>query len=725
MSRNSLSFVILILFILFYPTSSLSVENATPPLLDEKILENIANEVSGSICFEHIRYLSTLHRIWGSKGYHQAAQYLVDKCVEYGLKGAKIEQYPLKTEKEFWKYIGGYRYLWDLKSGELRLVEPYPMLISHYENAPTTVARGSSSTNTTAELVYVGRGDSEEDYKGKDVKGKIVLFESGSGMVVHELAVHKFGALGTVRFTNWPQYPEEEEAIRGLPIWPYQLKDKKPTFGFNISQKKGLFLKDLLENGEKVVVSGKIEAEMKEDGDFELPTAVIPGTDYPEEEFILCAHLDHPKPGAHDNASGCAVLVEIGRTLSSLIQQNIIAPPKRTIRFMWVPHMSGLYMYFLHHPEKIGKVKGGSNFDCVGADPDKYPLKFYAALPPASLPSLLTDITNNLVEYFNNKLDTSIYGGPVKDLLFSPEGSRNMFSTTFRPDRGGGSDQDLAHTWPLNIPFVYFHDWPMPPRHSQINFLEYMDRTNLRRVSYLGAIISYAFITADEEMAPDLLNEIQYRGESRLKKELILAKHLIRKSTLQDIHQNYDRGKKLLSWGKIREKGIASSLKEFISDKRSLTLLFSEHKHLLEKSCDDYQNQLRRYYEIKCQRLNIQPFKKPFGLEKSSWAKIIPVINPDMKIFPGCSRNYGYFRDTLGDDYNERYKDVISVLRRKGLKDSFNYIDGQRTIVDIYNAVQAELWSGNYTERYYVSFENMANYFRMLKDAGIITFKNK
>ncbi|UCC39687.1 MAG: DUF4910 domain-containing protein [Candidatus Aminicenantes bacterium] len=721
MNRIRGAFFLFFLFIQFFSVFALAEENSTPPVLDEKIIERIVDEVSGSICFEHVRYLSTLHRIWGSRDYHQAAQYTIDKSVEYGLKEAKIEKYPLKRANDaYWKHISGFFHLWDLEKGELRLVEPYPMLISHYENAPTSVAGGSRSTNKTAELIYIGRGDSEKNYKGKEVKGKIVLFDKGSGRVGHELAVHKFGALGTIYFTNWPQYPEEEDAIRGLSIWPYRDRTKTPTFGFNISQKQGLFLKMLLDKGEKVVISVSIKADEKEEGAFELATAVIPGFVYPEEEFIVYAHLDHPKPGAHDNASGCAVLLEIARTLNSLIERKIISPPKRTIRFMWLPHMSGLYMYFFHHPEKIGKIKGGCNFDCVGANPAKYPLKFYVALPPLSLPTFLTDITNNLVSHFMHMLT----GSSAKYRLFSPEGSRNMFSVAFRPDRGGVSDQDLAHTWPLNIPSIYFYDSPLPPRHSQINFLEYIDRTNLRRTSFLGAIISYAFAAADEEMVPSLLNEIHFRGGIRLRRELLLAKNLIERSNLEDIHQNLNKGKRLLKWGKNREKEIASSLERIVLKNTSLIALISEYKRLLEKNHDDFLNQLIVYYELKCRRLNVHPLKEFSVEDKSHWANIIPVINLEMKIFPGCSNNSGYFRDTLGEDFADRYKGVGSVLWMKTLKDCFNYIDGQRTVVDIYEAVQAELWCGGYSQRYQVSFEVATNYFQMLKDANII-FLNK
>jgi DNA-binding ferritin-like protein (Dps family) len=86
------------------------------------------------------------------------------------------------------------------------------------------------------------------------------------------------------------------------------------------------------------------------------------------------------------------------------------------------------------------------------------------------------------------------------------------------------------------------------------------------------------------------------------------------------------------------------------------------------------------------------------------------------------SRNYLYFQDKLGEDVFERYEGVRSALWNKGLKDSFLYIDGHKTVKEIYDAVQSELWSGGYTQRYRVSFEIMTEYFRLLKDAGIIFF---
>ncbi|UCC38699.1 MAG: DUF4910 domain-containing protein [Candidatus Aminicenantes bacterium] len=720
MNKANKRFISCLLLLMFFLALSYMRANAQAknPVIKEGILNRIANEVSGSICFEHIRYLSTLHRTWGSRDYHRAAEYFVDKSVEYGLSEAEIEKYPVKTGREsFWMHSAGGNVPWDLRSGEFRLVEPFPMLITHYENAPSTVARGSRSTDTKAELVYVGRGDSEDDYKDIDVRGKIVLAEGGRHERVHELAVHRFGALGTVQFYNRQGNYLESEGIYWAGIMPWSHDGKKvSTFGVNLSTSRGLHLKSLLEKSDKVVVSVRIEAEIVPDGVYELATAVIPGSAKPEEEFIFYAHLDHPKPGAHDNASGDAVLLEIARTLSSLIQKEIIPPPKRSIRFMWIPHMSGLNMYFFHHQDKIGKVKGGCNVDCVGVNQSRFPTKFHVALPPHSLPTFLTDITINLVDYVNHMLTAR------QNMLFSPEGSRNEFSVTLRSYLGA-SDEYTANTNSLNIPSIYFFDSPLPPRHNQINFLEYIDRTNLKRIAYLGAIISYAYTSAGEEIVP-LLHEINYRGKERLESELLKANILIESSTAENIHQNYAKARNLLFWGSKREKGMLSSVKKFILDKKQPKLRYSEYSKLLDEYIEICQGQLRRFYEAKCKNLNVRPLKVVPKAKKldPSWEKTVPVLSPKIKGSIGYFSNY--LEDKLGEGFLTKYKGVRGSIKygNVGYYEAMNYVDGKNTVADIYEAVHSELWSGDYSAYHYLTFEEMTNFFKMLRDADVITF---
>ena len=719
-------FIIGFVFFMVLLYSSGSEKKLNPAILNQDVLEKIANEVSGRICFEHIRKLTTLHRIWGSKDYSGSAQYFINKSKEYGLKDAIIEKYSIRTGSElFWMHSTGGYVPWDCKGGELRLVKPYSMLITHYESAPSTVAVCSKSTDIEAEVIYVGKGDSKEDYKDKDVKGKIVLSENGRSEKVHELAVHHFGAAGSIHFYNLSGCFKEAEGIYWGRISPWNKDRTKPsTFGFNISTTQGLFLKNLLLKGEKVTISAEIDAEVIKNGYYELATAVIPGSVFGEEEFIFYAHLDHPKPGAHDNASGDAVLLEIARTLSSLIQKGIIPPPKRTIRFMWIPHMSGLNMYLYNHQDKIGKIKAGCNLDCVGVNQARFSSLVFVSLPPYSLPTYLTDITNNLVEYYNLKTKKAIFEGNKKDLLFSPEGSRNLFSILSVPYKGA-SDEYTANTLSLNIPSIYFFDHPLPPRHNQINFLEYIDSTSLKRVSYLGSIISYTFASIDEEMTPFLINEIYARGMARLHKDLLKAKYLLENANITNLQREFKKGGNLLLWRIKTEKSMLNSVSSLTENKADLKKRLIEQMNIFQKDSKQIINNFQNFYSLKCEELGISPKTalKESKLEHTL-KNIIPILNPEIKGSPCYFTTF--FEKALGEDFLKKY-DVSPSFRygNVGYYETLNYVDGTNSILDIYKATQAELLSGNYSFRHFLTLEETNKYLVMLKDSGVIFFKHR
>ncbi len=714
---NGAGMCFLVAFLSLVPLSQsfLRADSTARTFLDDAVLERISREVSGAICYDHIQKISTFDRIWGSQDYHLAAQYLIDKAKEYGLEQTVIERYSIRTGRElFWMHGAGGVPPWNLRRAEIRLIKPYDQLISHSDSVPSAVASGSRSTKTEAEIIFVGRGDSENCYAGKNPAGKIVLAEGGSPKDVHEIAVHRHSALGTMVYSVRPEKYWDSEAVFWSRISPWSDDGKREsTFGVNLSTRQGLFLRDLLERGEKVVVSVKIEAEVDPNGAFELATAVIPGSLKPEEEFIFYAHLDHPKPGAHDNGSGDGVLLEIARTLSSLIGNNIIPPPKRTIRFMWVPHMMGVNMYFFHHQDKIGKVKGGCNVDCVGVDPAKFPSMFHLSLPPYSLPTPLMDVTQSLADRLNREIASG------HNMLYEPDGSRNQFSVTIRPYMGY-SDEYTANTRSLNMPSILFDDTPIPPRHSQVNFLEYLDRTQLKRISYLGAVISYAFASIGQDVAPFIIDEIRFRGKIRLEREFLLAKTVLNNSLPNTIHKDYDRGRNLLAWGFKRETGIMDSLSELIADGKTENNLCSEFKRLLEDEAKVFPNQLKKAYEERCRELHTPVLRDPVQRRHSPMAREVPILNPKIKGSPGYFG--GYFEGEIGEDFLKKYPGVRSRFNygNVGYYETLNYIDGKNTISDIYEAVEAELWSGGYDEDQHLTFEETVEYIRMLKEAHVV-----
>ena len=283
--------------------------------------------------------------------------------------------------------------------------------------------------------------------------------------------------------------------------------------------------------------------------------------------------------------------------------------------------------------------------------------------------------------------------------------------------------------WPLKIPALQFFDWDYPPRHSQIGFLKYVDITNLRRVSYLGSIISYAFACVGNEMAGKLLREIQYRGKGRLERELLQATMTVEESGREDIQEKYSRLRTHLFWGIEREKRIIRSLMDLVPDKKTAGPLIAENLKMIEECGRECLNQFRKIYESGCRAKGIPPAVKSPDAQYAAWDKIIPVYNPEMKNFPGCFRNYRYFQDKLGDDFLDKYEGIRAAFSKRSLalKEGFNTIDGIKTMSAIFDAVQAALWSQGYETAAFhqASFKEFAGYFQLLKDAGVVDFKKK
>jgi len=112
-------------------------------------------------------------------------------------------------------------------------------------------------------------------------------------------------------------------------IWPIDPEyDQKATFAFMISPRKGRQLHAMLQRGEKVSIHAELKAGVGP-GEYQVVTATIPGADKAGEEFVLSCHLGHPRPGANDNVSGCAAILEIARSLEDWKAH----PPLRPVRF--------------------------------------------------------------------------------------------------------------------------------------------------------------------------------------------------------------------------------------------------------------------------------------------------------------------------------------------------------------------------------------------------------
>src|SRR5437660_10492135 len=183
-----------------------------PPLLAEKDVAALANEISGETAKRNLEGIARFHRQRGSKGFHEAAELVAGRGRAYGLSDVAILQFP--ADGKIFYGTQRSRPGWDAEVGELWEIplgagpgadSGVKERIASYEAMPIVLAEDSESGDVTAELVDAGEGTADSDYAGKNVRGKLVLVAQQPGPVA-ELAVGKYGAAGIISYAlNQPQ----------------------------------------------------------------------------------------------------------------------------------------------------------------------------------------------------------------------------------------------------------------------------------------------------------------------------------------------------------------------------------------------------------------------------------------------------------------------------------------------------------------------------------------
>jgi aminopeptidase YwaD len=115
-----------------------------------------------------------------------------------------------------------------------------------------------------------------------------------------------------------------------------------------------------------VTLSAHVEAEASPDH-WTVVTATIPGADPAAGEVVYSCHLDHQRPGANDNASGCVMISESARLLNRLIRSGKLSRPPRTLRFIWGAAVEGTMVFLSAHPEIRRALRSDVHMDMVSA----------------------------------------------------------------------------------------------------------------------------------------------------------------------------------------------------------------------------------------------------------------------------------------------------------------------------------------------------------------------
>ncbi len=670
----------------------------TTPLLSDSQYHALVTEISGDSALEHIRVYSDYHRPSGSEGFEAVLQYFCRKAKEYGLQDVRvIRQYSPRPS-------------WTGKKAELWMVAPEEIKVTSMDQVALSLADYSRNTDVTAELVDVGQGESDADYEGKDVKGKIVL-SGGSNAVVMEQAVWKRGALGIVSYETNRQNPADHLDQIAWQDIPVKSNDGKlGTFGFVVSPRRAMWLRDLLRNSKApvklhaVVVSEFVEPSWQAIGE-----AFIKGTTYADQDIVLTAHLQEGKGSANDDGSGAAALLEIGRALTRLIQQGKLAPPKRNLRFWWTTENWSERQFFSDFPDERKKMLVDINLDMVGANQSMGSRVQHVTRTPFSRPSFLSDVTENIVTFLQAG-NTSFYAAtvgkkpyPFTKPIQAQTGTRDRYNVMVVPFFNGSDHQQFNEAG-IGVPAVDFTNWPDEYIHSTDDELWNVDPTQLQRNAVAAAAIAYVVAAADEASVPALAAEVYGNGVSRIGRELKLGLQFLTTGAKSELPEAYKRATNQLRQAVKREtEAVMSVAKLGDQNGRGAALVAGMAGHLAAQE-KVWQAEIDLLYTA----LAGAPVPAPTLSEKErQLAKKIPLL-----VYP--PRDFYAAKAKI-----KPVKDLHNWMGYEALL----FVNGQNSYLDIFNALSAEALSAG--DFYYgtVTPEKVEEYLDNAVAAGAIRLK--
>lgn len=337
-------------------SSSLALAQNAPAKLAHH-LHTIDQSLDGKLALETVAVLQKYWRHAGNQDFNACMDYLASLLRAGGydendaLFRLQIKDTLLADEKS-----------WQPFEAELRLVAPFDTLLHAMANTKMTLCINSHSTSphgALGEIVFV---DDLPQIESGSLRGKIA-YTHAPPQRYFDKAVVQGGARGLVS-SHLPEYNRAAEHPASLSMSSIPSRESPQAFGFKLSYGSQVLLDSLLKRG-PVRAQAKVAAHFTPKLVREVIAEIV-GTQKPEEGIVLIAHVD--EPGANDNASGAAALLEMALAMREAVARGAIAEPARTVRMMWVEEIAALRRWQSFAPEQFQNVQAALVLDMVGED---------------------------------------------------------------------------------------------------------------------------------------------------------------------------------------------------------------------------------------------------------------------------------------------------------------------------------------------------------------------
>ncbi|HJR60195.1 MAG TPA: M28 family peptidase [Vicinamibacterales bacterium] len=243
----------------------------------------------------------------------------------------------------------------------------------------------SASTNGTREGKLLLVEDLAKAAPTADWHGRVIYTPGDVGRAY--AAIVRSGHLPAAILSSAPNDPKRYVDWSRLSSLPAATSHPVPAF--SVSYVDGRALASAAAAGRTVRVS--LNATIRE-GRGRTVIATLRGQS-PDGYYLVCAHGDSDSggPGADDNASGVATVMEIARVYASLVRANKLPRPKYSIRFaVWGAEYRSARTFIEREGDRLAQLKGVLNFDETGTGAERDAIYFESNDVPWNEPMLRT-----------------------------------------------------------------------------------------------------------------------------------------------------------------------------------------------------------------------------------------------------------------------------------------------------------------------------------------------
>lgn len=661
------------------------------------LLAKVKEQFSGNRAFAHVAEVAQHHRIQASPGFREAAEYCQKVFQGHSIE-AEILSYPADGKTTYWTQQMMEE--WHCEEATLDLISPTKERLACFaDNAFSLIQRSISTPKegVVADVILLDCGDNPEPYADLDLSGSIV-FTNGDINKVRAWAVEERGAIGIisdrlVEFAPVRHRYDIPDALQYTSFW--WTGHEKQCFGFVLSPKAGDRLRQTCRRLREEHAQDSTKPKYPQvrafvqsslySGHIENVAALIPGQT--EEEIIIAAHLCHPKASANDNASGVGVALETARTLNSLIASGELPKPRRSIRILLIPEMTGTYAYLATNEERIPQMLAAINLDMVGENQDLCKGPLVAEYPPEAAGSFVGDLLAAIMEEVaaesKNLAGTSSYA---------------LFKHATAPF-SGGSDHYILSDPTVGVPCPMLIQWPDKYYHTSEDTLDKVDPAMLYRVGCMTATYVYLLANMGLAEAKWILSESRGRYLGQL--------HRLLNNSAEQQLQAVSEAELLTTRQRVqykleRRQAELSSINRFLTPEEQ-----AEFERPLQAEFDFLRQVTHSLWQHHLEELGVDTLAEPSPPASGDY-QLVP-----RRLFRGPISMRGKL-ETLSPADRQAYEELTRKHAEAARRANYlvYWADGQRTIAEIDHLVQMETGISD------LAFA--LNYFRFLEKLGLV-----